>query len=82
MVEEQVGVEVLVTDLQVDLASDECEALTKFQEEPFEVLDESVLEILLASDVCLADEVEQGRDRGWLAGPGRSRPVAGCGRSC
>jgi len=41
MVEKQVGVEVVVADLQVDLSADERESLAQFQQEPLQVGDQA-----------------------------------------
>jgi hypothetical protein len=39
VIEQQIRVEVGVADFEVELLSDECEPLTEFEKEPFDVID-------------------------------------------
>ena len=64
VVEEQVGIEVLVADFQVNLLPDEREALAEFQEELLDVVDQRTFEVTLPADVGVADEVEEVRVAG------------------
>ena len=59
VIEQQIRVEVGVADFEVELLSDECEPLTEFEKEPFDVIDQCSFEVTLASDVGIADEVKQ-----------------------
>lgn len=68
MVEEQVGVEVGVSDFEVDLASDEGETLSEFEQEPLDMCGQREYEVVFAADVRDADEVEQVRVSGRLLG--------------
>jgi len=45
-----------------------CAALTEFEQEPLEMIDEALFEVPLPPDVRLADEVEQVRVSGGLLG--------------
>ncbi len=58
VIEEQVDPEVLVADLERDLATDEREAGSQLQQEPLDVRDQRVLDVALA-------EVAPVRWTGW-----------------
>lgn len=64
MVEQQVGVEVGVTDFEVDLTPDERESLPEFQQKLLDVIGQQTFQITFATDVRSANEVEEV----WVAG--------------
>ncbi len=61
----------------MDLSTDECEALAEFEEELLDVVGQCSFEVVLASDVCDADEVEEVGVAGSLL-----RQVGVCWRQC
>ena len=77
MIEEQVGVEVGVADFEVDLPPDEREPLAEFEQELFDVVDQSAFEVVFTADVGVADEIEQVR----VAGGCCARSESGGGMS-
>lgn len=68
VVEQEVGEELLLADLEPDLRPDEREALAQLEEELLHVADKLAFQISLVADVGVADEVEQVRVAGRLLG--------------
>jgi hypothetical protein len=56
--ERQIGVEVGVSYLDVNLLANECETLAEFKQELLDLVDQSAFEVTLATDVRVADEIE------------------------
>jgi hypothetical protein len=61
VVEEEIDLEVLVTDLELHLPSDEREPRAHLEEEAFKVIDQCLLDLALTARVGSAEEVKQVR---------------------
>jgi hypothetical protein len=59
MVEKEVEVEILITDLEMHLPSDKCETGSQLQKKLLDVVDEGLLELGLSAGIGGAEKVEQ-----------------------
>src|SRR5262249_59038057 len=93
MVEEEIDVEVLASDVEVNLPADEGEANTELEEELLDVIDEGLLHLAFPCIVGDREEVEEvrilerllsevglrGRQRAAAGGEGVSLPLGQAG---
>jgi len=59
MVEQQIEIEVLIPDFKVDLAAEEGESCTEFEEKVLDVIDQDSLHLALSPFVGVAQEIKE-----------------------